>query len=106
MEMFVWVQTVQTIEPATLARTQPPITPKDPCSSRFSISFVLCFAPVTMRFAPLIAGLATLVSSVSATALTYKLEAHEKACFYANVDSSNAKVAFYFAVSVLYGSNS
>jgi hypothetical protein len=50
-----------------------------------------------MRFA-LLAGLASLVSSVTATALTYRLEANEKACFYTNVDASNAKVAFYFAV--------
>lgn len=51
-----------------------------------------------MRFA-LYAGLASLVSSVSATALTYRLEANEKACFYTNVEQTNAKVAFYFAVS-------
>lgn len=52
-----------------------------------------------MRFA-LLAGLASsLVSAVSATALTYRLEANEKACFYTNVEQSNAKVAFYFAVS-------
>lgn len=50
-----------------------------------------------MRFA-LLAGLVSLVSSVTATALTYRLEANEKACFYTNVDASNAKVAFYFAV--------
>lgn len=53
-----------------------------------------------MRFA-LLAGLASLVSSVSATALTYRLEANEKACFYTNVEQANAKVAFYFAVSTL-----
>lgn len=52
-----------------------------------------------MRFA-LLAGLASLVSSISATALTYRLEANEKACFYTNVEQSNAKVAFYFAVSM------
>jgi hypothetical protein len=51
----------------------------------------------TMRFA-LFAGLASLVSSVTATALTYRLEANEKACFFTNVDQSNAKLAFYFAV--------
>ena len=52
-----------------------------------------------MRLQSLALGLfATLVSSVSATALTYKVEANEKACFYANVDQMNAKVAFYFAV--------
>lgn len=51
-----------------------------------------------MRFA-LLAGLASLASSVSATALTYRLEANEKACFYTEVEQANAKVAFYFAVS-------
>lgn len=57
-----------------------------------------------MRFA-LFAGLASLVSSVTATALTYRLEANEKACFFNNVDQSNAKVAFYFAVgSIGYSS--
>ncbi|KAF8857497.1 hypothetical protein BDZ45DRAFT_674683 [Acephala macrosclerotiorum] len=35
---------------------------------------------------------------VSATALTYKLGANEKACFYSNVEHKAAKVAFYFAV--------
>ncbi|EEH21884.2 hypothetical protein PABG_04100 [Paracoccidioides brasiliensis Pb03] len=35
---------------------------------------------------------------VSATALTYKLDASEKACFYTYVESPPAKVAFYFAV--------
>lgn len=53
-----------------------------------------------MRFA-LLAGLASLASSVSATALTYRLEANEKACFYTNVEQANAKVAFYFAVRLL-----
>jgi len=53
-----------------------------------------------MRVATLILGLlATAVSSVSATALTYKLDANEKACFYTQVDQQNVKVAFYFAVS-------
>lgn len=47
----------------------------------------------------LLAGLASLVSCVTATALTYRLEANEKACFYTNVEQTNAKVAFYFAVS-------
>lgn len=53
-----------------------------------------------MRFASLVIGLlATVVSSVTATALTYKLEANEKACFFTYVEQRNAKVAFYFAVS-------
>jgi hypothetical protein len=38
------------------------------------------------------------ISGVYSTALTYKLGASEKACFFANVDRQNAKVAFYFAV--------
>jgi hypothetical protein len=42
--------------------------------------------------------LACLTPLVSATALTYKLAAHEKACFYTYVEEKGAKVAFYFAV--------
>ncbi|CAI6294642.1 unnamed protein product [Periconia digitata] len=42
--------------------------------------------------------LAYLSSFVYATALTYKLEAHEKACFFTNVEHKGTKVAFYFAV--------
>ncbi|KAF2125289.1 supernatant protein factor, C-terminal domain-containing protein [Dothidotthia symphoricarpi CBS 119687] len=37
-------------------------------------------------------------TAVCATALTYRLEAHEKACFFAQVDHKGTKVAFYFAV--------
>ncbi|GIK00692.1 transmembrane emp24 domain-containing protein 3 [Aspergillus viridinutans] len=52
-----------------------------------------------MQFSAVLIGLlATLVSTVTATALTYRLEANEKACFYNYVDQRNAKVAFYFAV--------
>jgi len=40
-------------------------------------------------------------SSISATALTYKLVANEKACFFTNVNQQGAKIAFYFAVSLL-----
>lgn len=55
---------------------------------------------LAMRFAALVIGLlATFVSSVAATALTYRLEANEKACFYNYVDQRNVKLAFYFAVS-------
>ena len=55
---------------------------------------------IIMRFAALVIGiLAALVSTVTATALTYRLEANEKACFYNYVDERNTKVAFYFAVS-------
>ena len=37
-------------------------------------------------------------SIVAATSLTYKIEANEKACFYAWVDKVGEKIAFYFAV--------
>ncbi|MCJ1353816.1 MAG: hypothetical protein MMC33_003803 [Icmadophila ericetorum] len=37
-------------------------------------------------------------SLVSSTALTYKLEPNEKACFFTYVEQKGAKVAFYFAV--------
>lgn len=42
--------------------------------------------------------LACLVSQVAATALTYKLGAHEKACFYTRTEKEAEKIAFYFAV--------
>lgn len=52
-----------------------------------------------MRLPTLFAGLiACLVTNVTATALTYKLAAHEKACFYAETKKEAEKVAFYFAV--------
>jgi hypothetical protein len=38
-----------------------------------------------------------------ATALTYRLLAHEKACFYAWADIPRKKVSLYFAVSRLGG---
>lgn len=54
----------------------------------------------TMRFPTLIAGLmAFMATNVAATALTYKLSANEKACFYATTKNQDEKVAFYFAVS-------
>lgn len=40
------------------------------------------------------------VSTASATALTYKLGANEKACFFALNDRIDSKIAFYFAVGV------
>ena len=49
--------------------------------------------------------LACISPLVSATALTYKLAAHEKACFYANVEEKGAKVAFYFAVRLSHDIN-
>lgn len=42
--------------------------------------------------------LAWIVSVVSATALTYKISANEKACFYTFSEKKGAKIAFYFAV--------
>ncbi|KAK4453188.1 emp24/gp25L/p24 family/GOLD-domain-containing protein [Podospora aff. communis PSN243] len=42
--------------------------------------------------------LACLVAQVSATALTYKLQANEKACFYTSTKTKGEKIAFYFAV--------
>ena len=54
----------------------------------------------TMQLTPLLLGTLPLFSSlVSATALTYKIAANEKACFFTDVERQNAKVAFYFAVS-------
>lgn len=71
-----------------------------PSSTPFTSSLTpFPLAGAKMRLQSLALGLlATLVSSVSATALTYKVEANEKACFYTNVDQMNSKVAFYFAV--------
>jgi hypothetical protein len=42
--------------------------------------------------------LAFLVASVSGTALTYKVGANEKDCFFAKAEQKGAKIAFYFAV--------
>lgn len=53
-----------------------------------------------MRLPALSLGLlACFASQVAATALTYKLGAHEKACFYATTEKDVEKIAFYFAVS-------
>jgi hypothetical protein len=38
-------------------------------------------------------------NNVAATALTYKIEANERGCFYAWVDKVGEKIAFYFAVT-------
>ena len=52
-----------------------------------------------MRLPLFIAGLlACMISHVAATALTYKLTANEKACFYAMSRREGEKMAFYFAV--------
>lgn len=49
-------------------------------------------------FATIVSLLLAYCTAVYATALTYRLDAHEKACFFANVDHKGTKVAFYFAV--------
>lgn len=60
----------------------------------------------TMRLSTLSCSLLACISPlVSATALTYKLAAHEKACFYAKVEEKGAKVAFYFAVCLSHDIN-
>lgn len=59
-----------------------------------------------MRLRTVVLGsLAHGLTYVSATALTYLLDASEKACFYSYVDSPPAKIAFYFAVSISDNSN-
>jgi len=53
----------------------------------------------TMKLSTISCSLLACVSPlVSATALTYKLSANEKACFFSFVENKGAKVAFYFAV--------
>ena len=55
---------------------------------------------LTMRLSLMVSALVASMSSLaSATALTYKLAANEKSCFFTNVEQKNTKVAFYFAVS-------
>lgn len=41
----------------------------------------------------------TTTNRVEATALTYNVAAHERACFYAWANEPKKKLAFYFAVS-------
>ncbi|KAL5116599.1 hypothetical protein ACEQ8H_005477 [Pleosporales sp. CAS-2024a] len=43
-------------------------------------------------------ALFSLLAAAYATALTYRLEAHEKACYFANVEHKETNLAFYFAV--------
>lgn len=52
-----------------------------------------------MKLSVLACGLAYLAKA-SATALTYKLAANEKACFYTQTEKAGLKVAFYFAVRI------
>lgn len=51
-----------------------------------------------MRVLQLLSSLLAYLTLASATALTYKLAANEKSCFFTNVQQKGAKVAFYFAV--------
>ncbi|KAI9047230.1 hypothetical protein LZ554_008684 [Drepanopeziza brunnea f. sp. 'monogermtubi'] len=52
-----------------------------------------------MKFSILASGLLACLSPiVSATALTYKLSANERACFFSNIEQKGSKIAFYFAV--------
>ena len=53
-------------------------------------------------FLALASLLGVFASAVQATALTYKLEAHEKACFFANTEHKGTKIAFYFAVCLQF----
>lgn len=48
--------------------------------------------------ASVLAGQLFLAAGALATSLTYRLDAHEKACFYADTQRDKEKVAFYFAV--------
>ena len=45
-----------------------------------------------------VALIGCITSVASATALTFKLPANEKECYYAHVDKAERKLAFYFAV--------
>lgn len=49
-------------------------------------------------FLTLLSALLTYTTAVYTTALTYRLEAHEKACFFAKTENKGTKLAFYFAV--------
>lgn len=48
--------------------------------------------------------LACLFSEAAATALTFKLPANQKSCFYAVTKNNAEKIAFYFAVCLGPGS--
>ncbi|KAF1813875.1 hypothetical protein P152DRAFT_457247 [Eremomyces bilateralis CBS 781.70] len=49
-------------------------------------------------FSVFLSLLTFLLSSVSATALTYKLAANENTCFFATTEQKGQKISFYFAV--------
>lgn len=60
---------------------------------------IIASCRTTMKLTSLAYGLVALFAGhASATALTYKLVANEKACFYANNQDKGQKIAFYFAV--------
>jgi hypothetical protein len=46
----------------------------------------------------LLFALLSLLPSIFATTLTYKMAPHEKACFYSTAERVGEKMAFYFAV--------
>lgn len=50
----------------------------------------------------LLALASSLISLTAATALTFNIGANSKECYYAHVNNKGAKVAFYFAVCILY----
>lgn len=57
-----------------------------------------------MRASTIAAGIiACVVTDVAATALTYKLAANERACFYTDTKKDDEKIAFYFAVRGVAG---
>jgi hypothetical protein len=68
------------------------------CSCRFHMpsSRVVAFAIALLAFVAVFFS-----ASTEATALTYNVAAHEKACFYTWADVPGKKVAFYFAVSFI-----
>lgn len=49
-------------------------------------------------FLTLLSVMLTYTTAVYATALTYKMDAHEVACFFATTVNKGTKLAFYFAV--------
>jgi hypothetical protein len=68
------------------------------CALRLKMTFtgrsVVASLTVLVAAIVLFAG-----NGVQATALTYKIDANERACFYAWVDKVGEKIAFYFAVN-------
>jgi len=69
-------------------------------SGRAGVNFLVSQSqPSSMQsFILLSSLLAFFASAVYSTALTYKLGANEKSCFFTFVEQKGAKVAFYFAV--------